>query len=185
MEEFFKLNDDEDGDIRDLVMESRDDPYKNHDIDTWWLDLPDDKKYIFKFLGALALNPTWDLEYRLMNVTDVSNKEKKGWYIPCFCPCHQRYRNYLGKMGACHILDDNKVTPCTNDKSFTQPESFKAHLHDVKDWTHFLLYHFVIQLHEIKPTAYTKEKIKPIPSSALTQYVLKNNLDSDTHEVIG
>ena len=97
MEEFFELNDNEDGDLRDLVMDSHGQPYKDHDIDTWWLDLPDDKKYIFKFLGALALNLTWDLGYRLMNVTDVSNKEKKGWYIPCFCPCHQGYRNYLEK----------------------------------------------------------------------------------------
>ena len=88
-------------------------------------------------------------------------------------------------MDAYYILDDNNVPPCNTDKSFTRPESFKAHLHDVKQWTHFLLYHFVIQLHKVQPTTYTKEKIKPIASSALTQYVSKNNLDSDTHEVIG
>ena len=82
----------------------------------------------------------------------------KFYLIPFFCPCHRRYRNYLKQMDACYILNDNNVPPCNTDKSFTRPESFKAHLHDVKQWTHFLLYHFVIQLHEVQPTTYMKER---------------------------
>lgn len=54
-------------------MESHGQPYREHNIDTRWLDLRDDKKYIFRFFGALVLNPTWDLGYKLMNVTDLSN----------------------------------------------------------------------------------------------------------------
>ena len=120
-----------------------------------------------------------------MNVTDVSNEEKKRWYIPCFCPCHKRYKPYLEKMNGYSILSDNNVTPCTHTKPFTQPEDLKAHLHDKEQWTHFLLYTFVQQLHEVQPATYSKDKIQPTLSSMLPRYTSRDDLDSETHEVMG
>ena len=51
------------------------------------MDLPKEKENIFELLGALAVNPTWDLGYRFMNVPIVSDK-----YTPCWCPCYCNYK---------------------------------------------------------------------------------------------
>ena len=41
----------------DIFMEHAE-PYKSRDSDYWWLELMDNKRFIFKFLAVLVVNPT-------------------------------------------------------------------------------------------------------------------------------
>ena len=87
--------------LKETVLLDEDERFPTHKVDTWWMDLPKQKENIFKFLGALAVNPTWDIGYRFMNVTEVSNK-----YIPCWCPCHHNYGAYFSDMTISYFLPE-------------------------------------------------------------------------------
>ena len=98
------IHDDEDESLRNLILEQHGDHYKSHNIDTWWLDLPDQKYYVEKFLSVLCVNPVWDLGYRKRHtVTDFSKH-----YFPCYCPCHRQFKPYFDRMNNSFLADDEK-----------------------------------------------------------------------------
>ena len=114
-ENWLSLNDDDDeGFLCEAILEQHEnrDPYnKSHEINTWWLDIPDQKKYIIKFLQVLCVNPIWDLGYRdIINVSDFSKH-----YLPCWCPCYKRFKPYYDKMSNA-FLSSNQVLQCTSSK---------------------------------------------------------------------
>ena len=55
--------DDDEDELRELIWEEHGSPYKSHGYDTWWIDIPDQKESIFKYLQALCVNSVWSLGY--------------------------------------------------------------------------------------------------------------------------
>ena len=185
-ENWLSLNDDDDGFLREAILEQHEngDLYrKSHEINTWWLDIPDQKKYIIKFLQVLCVNPIWDLGYRhIRNVSDFSKH-----YLPCWCPCHKRFKPYYDKMSNA-FLSSNQVLECTSSKKpYKTPQAFKAHLHDTNDWIHKLLHIFVTELYEVKPNEYINGSIKPIPinESEYKSQKSVNNIPVSCHKTKG
>ena len=154
--------DDEDGELRDFILSEHGEHYKSHDFDTWWLDIPDQKESIIKFLQVLCVNSVWSLGYRCsINVTKA--EFSNAHYLPCWCPCNKRFKHYYDHMKN-GFLSYNNCLECTSSKKpYRKPQDFKAHLHDTDDWVHKLLLIFVTELYELKCLPYQEGHIMPVP----------------------
>ena len=174
---FLTCNDDY---LKEMVRADENERFKCHTVDTWWMDLLKQKQNIFKFLGALAVNPTWDLGYRFMNVTEVSDKN-----IPCWCPCNRNYQSYLSDMKISNFMPVSEGYECEHDLPFLSPIDFKAHCHNKNDWLHYLIYQFVIQLHEVSPAKISDGIIVPVPIVIKEPSGTIKNVEQSRHETRG
>ena len=160
-EHYLLCNDDEEGNLRRIILEEHGEKYKSHDINTWWLDLPEQTESIIQYLQVLCVNSVWSLGYR-MSISVTEAEFSSVHYLPCWCPCHKRFKPYYDHMNNA-FLSHNECLECSRSKAFQSPRAFKAHLHDTDDWIHKLILFFVTELYENKCLPYSEGHIQPIP----------------------
>ena len=64
---WLSCQDEDDKELCEFILEEHGEPYKSHNYDTWWLDIPDQKESIFKYLQVLCVNLVWSLGYRCID----------------------------------------------------------------------------------------------------------------------
>ena len=111
---------DDDGRLCEFMLDQHKQTYKDHDEDTWWLDIPDQKEDIIKFLQILCVQVVWDLGY--LNI-HLSDSEFRREFLPCWCPCHKRFKSYYDEMNNT-FLSHNECLECT---SSTKPFGLPKH----------------------------------------------------------
>ena len=115
-----------------------------------------------------------------MNFTEVSDN-----YIPCWFPCHCNYQSYLLDMKISHFMPVSEGYEYEHDLPFLSPIDFKAHCHNKKDLLHYLIYQFVIQLHEMSPAKISDGIIVPVPNVIEKPSGTIKNVEQSRHETRG